>query len=55
MSELYLNTTSYEEYKLVFNKFYEKMTTSIKTIPKEYYHKMAIRLVQSITTRDLTL
>jgi len=52
---MYLNTTSYDEYKFLFQNFYQKLTLAIKTIPKEYYHKIALRLAQSISTRDLTL
>jgi hypothetical protein len=51
MSEIYLNTTSYPEYKLLFNNICEEMINLLRKIDGRYWNKIALRYVQMNSLR----
>ncbi len=51
MSEMYLNTTSFNEYKLLFNNICEKMIEMIRKVGRDQWKRLSVRYVQMLSLK----
>jgi hypothetical protein len=55
MSETYLNTISFNEYKLLFNKICEEMIEMIRKVEPNQWKRLALRYVQMVSLKEISL